>query len=1198
MKGEAVSDDSGGAGRRARALEAFAAALEEARASNEPSRFLTQRLDSLATAAQASAAPSLEEDLEARYLLGWWHWFRFWALPDNEGRSDFEQAVRLLAPIALRNPDLLPTTLAPLLGAPAAAELIELVNTLDEAFANDGNVEALRHSLAIRRWLAVAIDPTDKVQKSLLGNLGSSLARAFERNWDATPRVIVQYANQDVLRSTPRDHPARGEVLNGLGSGLYRLYELSSDPASLVEAVELFSQAELGTTDGDALGAAIRFNLSRALVAHYEHFGDQLSLDEALDVTHRSVANQSPDLPGYGQSLANLSYLLLRKSESTEDLPGINLAFDTAREAVRHLPRDHPGLGDYLSFLSGTLRGVFERTGFERFLREAVQTGRQALEVTRENDPNRPTYLATLGITLQRHFEHTGDPDSLQEAISVNEQAVVSVPPNHPAWVTASAALGASLHRYYEQTGSLPVLERAIDAQRRAVAAVDPGDPDRGSYLATLSSSLHRWFERTAELDALDEAVQLGRQATSIAGLQHPRAGGYLTTLGNALLSKFAVTGDPAHSNDAVAAHRAAALHTPARHVDRAMYSANLANALRAQFEVTAETDTLTEAILLLQAAVETVPSHHPNRGGYLLALGDAQLRSFEYSDGWNLLESSRRSLAAAAGTEPSPVSVRVSAARRAIDADLRAGDIEHALAMARLAADQLPLVAPRHLHRSDRYHLITGFSGLASAAATAAVTAGRVDDAVQILEQTRGLLVADTLDTRGDFAELREVSPALAAEFDAVRQALDDLDHSRAPISANDPGGRWEQHTRARDDLLQRWDRTLRGIRALPGMSEFLLPPSLERLRHAAAHGPIVYVVIHPHASHAVLLTNTPNQITDALPLPALSWDAAVEQANLLRQAQLVACDAEQPSRRRIHAQNQVHSVLEWLWDTVTEPVLGRLGHLTTPPKGQEWPRIYWCPVGISTFLPLHAAGYHRVRSAETVIDRVVSSYIPTSRTLLNTLGSAALVQDCCAAVVVGVSDAPGTDLLPGVDVETAQVSALLPDATQLVSASGGVTHQLVIDALPQHEIAHFACHGVANWFDPATSTLVLHDYKASPLTVADIAKLRISRGTLAYLSACTTTGVDSRYADEPTHLTGAFQLAGYQSVVGTLWAVNDRAAAAITHRFYGLITNNGLKPPQTGRAAIALHDATREHRDRYPNQPTQWAAFVHTGH
>src|SRR5882724_6777481 len=68
-------------------------------------------------------------------------------------------------------------------------------------------------------------------------------------------------------------------------------------------------------------------------------------------------------------------------------------------------------------------------------------------------------------------------------------------------------------------------------------------------------------------------------------------------------------------------------------------------------------------------------------------------------------------------------------------------------------------------------------------------------------------------------------------------------------------------------------------------------------------------------------------------------------------------------------------------MWDGFAAKVLEHLGY-TGEPTG-PWPRVWWCPTGPLTLLPIHAAGDHRTPGA-AVLDRVVSSYTPTLRALV----------------------------------------------------------------------------------------------------------------------------------------------------------------------------------------------------------------------
>ena len=74
------------------------------------------------------------------------------------------------------------------------------------------------------------------------------------------------------------------------------------------------------------------------------------------------------------------------------------------------------------------------------------------------------------------------------------------------------------------------------------------------------------------------------------------------------------------------------------------------------------------------------------------------------------------------------------------------------------------PASRPRHLTRGDRQYSLGRLASIAGLAAAAAVAARQPWRGVELLEQTRGILAADTLDARGsDLARLRARAPGLA---------------------------------------------------------------------------------------------------------------------------------------------------------------------------------------------------------------------------------------------------------------------------------------------------------------------------------------------------------------------------------------------------------------------------------------------------
>ncbi|MGW4796301.1 CHAT domain-containing protein, partial [Nonomuraea sp. NPDC004297] len=479
-----------------------------------------------------------------------------------------------------------------------------------------------------------------------------------------------------------------------------------------------------------------------------------------------------------------------------------------------------------------------------------------------------------------------------------------------------------------------------------------------------------------------------------------------------------------------------------------------------------------------------------------------------------------------------------------------------------------LPRLAPRHRDRADREHGLGDMSGLAADAAAAAIAAGRPHHAVELLEQARGILFGELMSERGDLLRLHDHAPELAGRFERLRAELD----AGRPYTLD--------LARRQERLGQDWDDLLARIRAEPGFARFLLPPPIDELRRQAGPGPVVVLNSSRHRCDALVLTSDGDRPVRLVALPALSRDDIVSQAGRLHAA---ITDSRGDRRRWRPAQQAVADVLAWLWDAVVAPVL-------TGPEPVGAGRVWWCPVAELTALPLHAAG--RPGSRESALDHVVSSYTPTIRALgyaRDHAGAAARDGAPVTALIVAMPETPGATRLPKAGQEAGHVAAALPGSAVLTGPEA--TYAAVRDGLPLHPVAHLACHGVSDLADPASSRLLLHDHAERPLTVAALSRLRIAGARLAFLSACSTTAGGDRLPDEAMHITTAFQLAGFQQVIGTLWPVNDTIAARVAEGVYAGL-GGGVE-----RAADALRDAIRGLRDAYPDQPALWAGYVHAG-
>ena len=150
-------------------------------------------------------------------------------------------------------------------------------------------------------------------------------------------------------------------------------------------------------------------------------------------------------------------------------------------------------------------------------------------------------------------------------------------------------------------------------------------------------------------------------------------------------------------------------------------------------------------------------------------------------------------------------------------------------------------------------------------------------------------------------------------------------------------------------------------------------------------------------------------------------------------------------------------------------------------------------------------------------------------------------------------------------------------------------------------------ACHSESSLTDLSQSLLLLSDWKTNPLTVLDLASTKLANRQLAYLSAC-HTGVSHNLnlLDESIHLVSTVQLAGYPSVVGSLWQVKDRRSSEVAKSVYTVILDKGTTL-RVDKAVEGLHLAIHTLREETKKVPglkmidktdaMVWAPYIHYG-
>ncbi|MET9434945.1 CHAT domain-containing protein [Streptomyces sp. NPDC006551] len=1080
-----------------------------------------------------------------------------------------------------------------------------------DARREDGRRDREEGFALVRQALAL-LERDDPRRSEYLSDYGClHLEHAAETGDPADYAEAVRLLRQAVACTPPGSGAEEAARRSNLGAALITLAALNADEELLAEGVRAHRDAVRVTAPGDHYRPHRLGNLGDALQHLAQFRSDPHLLEEAVEVLREAGraagTGRSRNFARLGNALRSLARFTGDAAPLDEAVHWHRQAVDAARNGTEHpIGEQGAALPAALIGLASGLVDRFRRTHDESLRAEAFALYREALAAAR-TPGDRTVVLTDYGYTLWRRAVDTADDTLMDTAIGMLREAAATVPARHTGLGGVLTNLGSALMTRVRITGDRTWLAEAVTVLRRAVDESPPTAFARAVMLTNLAEALRIRYENTGEQADADEAARLLREAISLEhGVRHGRDLARVSL--GVLLHSLATPGhalardaDPAALAEARDVLEDAVAGLDDGHPRRTFALMNLAATCVITAELAddetgpAARSALDRAVSAAREALARVPDGHADQARIQWLLARAQTRRALIGEQADLAEATR--LARQAAHNPvSPVAVRLLAARVWGDAAAASGRHSEALTGHTYAVGLLPRLAPRSLARADQEDRLGAGAGLASDAAALALRANDPVAALTLLEQGRGVLLAQGLEARGDLSRLRAADPALADEFERVRDALSVTPPRPAGIRtdltapdrrhAEDDAGLLAE---SRHALARSWDDLLDRIRRLPGLERFLSPPAVADLLTAAAAGPVVVVNVSQYRSDALVVTADGG--IDVVPLPALTPTEAVTRAADFLVAVEDAYGATAAPQALV-AMRTLSDTLEWLWDAVAEPVLDRLGLRTTPIDDEPWTRLWWCPTGWLSFLPLHAAGRVRPGSAENVMDRVVSSYTPTLRALVRARrASATATPRHPAPLVVALAETPGANPLPGASHEARLLRDLFPAAVELAGAAATV--DAVRRELPAHPWVHFSCHGVSDPIEPSESGLILHDGR---LTALDAAAQRPDEAVLAVLSACSTAQGGLLLPDESVHLASSFQLAGYPHVISTLWPVADKVATRVAERFYTALADD-LAGDRPIDPATALHGPVRALRARLVHAPHLWAAHIHTG-
>ncbi|CAA7264414.1 unnamed protein product [Cyclocybe aegerita] len=467
----------------------------------------------------------------------------------------------------------------------------------------------------------------------------------------------------------------------------------------------------------------------------------------------------------------------------------------------------------------------------------------------------------------------------------------------------------------------------------------------------------------------------------------------------------------------------------------------------------------------------------------------------------------------------------------------------------------------------------------------------------LELLEASRSFFWSRLLRLRTSFDDLPH---ELASDLKQVVHALEECtSQTVTSVPKEEVGKQWELETH--------FARLLNQARKIPGFERLLKPKTPEMLFRAAAEGPVVVLmgmssmyaalVVRQNGAEAVFLKGLVDGVLEKL---VLGLNGATNDTS--RVARDV--DTERYVRRSRGATPLYETLLASLWQLIVKPVFDFMGLTSTSGSITERQRLWWCPTGRFAFLPVHAAGINFGKAnGEYTSKYVVSSYTPTLSALisarLQNASSPPIVKDL-KTLILAQPTTNGHQDLPMTLHELELVEKTIPPPSLLHVGNGRISETNInrtvgeaMEHLSQASILHLACHGHQDRIDPLSSGFELQDGR---LTIAKLISSQMPHAVLAFLSACESASNDLDVPDEALNLAAAMLYAGFRSVIGTMWTMNDDDGPEVACMIYKELfksPDDHLDPKVIARA---LDSAVRNLQAKGV-PPSRWATYIHVG-
>ncbi|KAJ3565059.1 hypothetical protein NP233_g7889 [Leucocoprinus birnbaumii] len=994
-----------------------------------------------------------------------------------------------------------------------------------------------------------------------------SLSVSFERLWFRFGRLEDLETSLDfqqhIFSTLTINSPEKGWWMAVIALTYSRLFDNTGKLEYLESGVH-WGTLSLGHTPENHKDMHIRrLVLSGLLIERSKARSDVNEANKAILLNKRALETMPVQSTEYLMMTMSLAVSYGNRYELTKDSRDLDSALSLALETMRSFPRDNHYYPQFSFTTSQQYLHKYRHDHNIIDLENALRYCQVTIDTTKANTPSLGLYKGHMAGIYLDFYRRFGSMADLESAIDLCMTSVSLLPPNHAKIAFQQLNLSSMYLLQYRRHQDIERLESALQWGNLALKSAKETSRLYIESLHQLSILWESKSKLSRNPQDLNQALHLMQRVIDATPQDSPELPSCYSSMASLYATQYAIFGGP-EIRDTILMFTRAAVEAGERleDPDLPVMQNSLALQYLNNYLWLREENDLNSALHFSELSAENTPEHHIAGALRYKVLAGIYAQKFALDHDEEVKKLTLDTYRHAS---------RFIASNPDIQWDLAykwaqfADSIQspEALDAYRHAFNVLPALLWLGTNIATRHEALVKYevAEMASNAIVSCIQNNNHEAAIESLEQSLSVTLNQLLDLQTDLSLLETHHPDLANDLRRISENLRQL-------STATPQGEEEELSKysSRDS-----DR-MRKLALERGYSPEAVMITSTNMRCDAL------ILLNAQSSPVHLRLFRVN--TSVLQTQYQRLKKALEELGIhtrdLREADRGGRVARQ---QKSSEQTKLDEVLQWLYTMVVSPIYDVLRE-----NSATGGRLWWCPTGLLTYFPLHAAGPP---------NNFVPSYTSTLNSLLRGRKRRYKPATNSKIIVIGISELPdgGYAPLPNVMKEVQIIKEVTPHKTIIVN-SQAVTRNVVTE-LPAAEWLHLACHGQqGNPKEPLNSCLLLYDDK---LYLKQLLSMPLPNAELVFLSACETAMGDTTMSNEALHLAGGMLFAGFGAAIATLWSINDDDGPVVARVVY-----EHLFHPGSERSAVDSAEALKKAVDhlREMGVPTyRWVPFIHIG-